>query len=211
MLANRPPTAPVVSAPALLQAGQLAAFVASATDPDGSTVRFEWDFDASDGIQVQARGPSVATTYATMGTRTVTVKAIDFHGLSATSTVEVAVDDALRLTLALLEADPERVGLTERPLLRLVVRDDAGSPVAGASLRIEVRHETGIVTAGLDATTDAAGVALVRLPNDSGTTPGVNVPGRHVVAANASAPSREGAPMDDVESTTAALAYVVAP
>lgn len=59
-----------------------------------SLLRYTWDFDASDGIQVDAEGASVRRRFRKPGTYTITLTVSDFFGLkpSATRTIKVTVN-----------------------------------------------------------------------------------------------------------------------
>lgn len=48
-----------------------------------SVLKYTWDFDASDGIQVDAEGPSVRRRFRKPGTFTVTLTVSDYYGLKA--------------------------------------------------------------------------------------------------------------------------------
>jgi len=67
---------------------------AGSGDADGFIVSYEWDFDASDGITVDATGPSPSNSYATDGVYTVTLTVTDNLGASssdiATATIVTA-------------------------------------------------------------------------------------------------------------------------
>jgi hypothetical protein len=59
-----------------------------------SVLKYSWDFDAKDGIQVDAEGPLVQRRFRKPGTYTVTVTVSDYFGLKApaTATFEVKVN-----------------------------------------------------------------------------------------------------------------------
>jgi PKD repeat protein len=88
---DQPPTAAidVPAATPTLDAGISAPFHGVATDPDaGDVLTLTWDFgDATSG----AAGASAAHAFAVPGTYTVTFRATDFAGLSATATRTVNV------------------------------------------------------------------------------------------------------------------------
>jgi PKD repeat protein len=67
--------------------GQITAFHAAASDPDGDAVKLAWDF----GDAQLATGPDPAHGYATAGTKTVTATATDPQGVSTVRTLEVSV------------------------------------------------------------------------------------------------------------------------
>ncbi len=58
----------------------------------GSTaVKYTWDFDAADGISVDAEGPSVTHRFRREGTFTVTVTAVDVFGLKQPRSAKITV------------------------------------------------------------------------------------------------------------------------
>ncbi len=70
-------------------------FTFSAYGFGGSSIlRYAWDFDARDGIQVDAEGQSVTRKFRKEGTYTVTLTVSDFYGLkpSYTTTMKVTVN-----------------------------------------------------------------------------------------------------------------------
>jgi PKD repeat protein len=79
-----PSQAPVASFVASPQpAGRPSTFDAGAsTDPDGTVVRYDWDF--GDGVSLPAGGPAPSHVYAAAGTRTVTLTVTDADGTSTT-------------------------------------------------------------------------------------------------------------------------------
>ncbi|MGQ9582650.1 MAG: PKD domain-containing protein [Thermoplasmatota archaeon] len=62
--------------------GETILFTASASDPDGGDVSLWWDFDDSNGVGLDATGPSVSTYYRWAGNRTVTCVASDGANLA---------------------------------------------------------------------------------------------------------------------------------
>jgi len=74
------PPSPVAGEPLTMDA-------AASSDPDGTIVRFEWDF----GDGVSTLGVTVEHTYAVEGTYTVSLNLTDNDGLWATSTQQVVV------------------------------------------------------------------------------------------------------------------------
>ena len=60
-------------------------------DPDGQTLTYSWDFDASDGIGKDATGATVETTYNKVGDYVVTLTVDDGLGLTASDTATVHV------------------------------------------------------------------------------------------------------------------------
>jgi len=59
-----------------------------------SPLKFQWDFDSSDGIQVDAEGQSVKRKFRKAGKYTITLTVVDQYGLKApaTSTLQVTVN-----------------------------------------------------------------------------------------------------------------------
>ena len=61
----------------------------------GATIlKYDWDFDNKDGIQVDASGPAVTRTFNKPGTYKVTVTVKDFYGLKkpVSKTIDVTVN-----------------------------------------------------------------------------------------------------------------------
>ncbi len=63
-------------------------------DTDGTIVSYEWDFDASDGIQLDGTGPTPSNTYAAAGLYTVTLTVTDNAGASDTATTTADISAA---------------------------------------------------------------------------------------------------------------------
>ena len=61
------------------------------SDPDGGIVSYSWDFDAADGIQMDATGITASTSYAIAGTYTVTLTVTDNGGAVDTASIQVTV------------------------------------------------------------------------------------------------------------------------
>lgn len=77
---------------AQLVSGGTANFTGEASDPMGNPiVSYEWDFDDSDGIQVDATGETVSFTYSTEGKYIVTLVATNDQGASSQATAYVYV------------------------------------------------------------------------------------------------------------------------
>ena len=70
-------------------------FIFTAAGSAGATpVKFTWDFDSTDGINVDAEGPVVKRRFRKDGTFTVTLTAVDIYGLKAPykTTIQVIVN-----------------------------------------------------------------------------------------------------------------------
>ncbi|HMI31853.1 MAG TPA: PKD domain-containing protein, partial [Candidatus Limnocylindrales bacterium] len=95
------PRCPVANAggPYSGNAGVPVAFDGTASaDPDGDALSYAWDFDASDGITVDATGPTPSHAYAAAGTFTVTLTVTETtspfcsHAATTTATILSACD-----------------------------------------------------------------------------------------------------------------------
>ncbi|MFC9734118.1 beta-propeller fold lactonase family protein [Streptomyces roseolus] len=76
-----PNQGPVAKISTLYSGGQTGVFTASGSaDPDGSVVRYEWDF--GDGTTATTTRPEITHTFAQAGAWTVTVTAVDDEGCS---------------------------------------------------------------------------------------------------------------------------------
>jgi uncharacterized delta-60 repeat protein len=92
---GRPPEVTLSADPRSPLTGQTVSLIASASDPDpGGTVdRYEWDFD-NDGLADRTTAaPGTTISYATPGTRTVRVRAVDEEGLAGEATIALDVVD----------------------------------------------------------------------------------------------------------------------
>lgn len=91
---NRPPVAQPEAMPSTGAAPLTVQFDARASDPDGSVVKYEWDFDSADGIQIEATSPRPTHTYTRAGSFVATVTVEDDDGTRASGTVTVTVTTA---------------------------------------------------------------------------------------------------------------------
>jgi len=75
---------------------QIAVTGASSVDPDGTIVNYQWDCDASDGVNLSAGAatPVASCTYTTIGSYTVTLQVTDDDGAMDTDTVTVTISNA---------------------------------------------------------------------------------------------------------------------
>jgi PKD domain len=80
-----------LTAPATAGTGQTVGLTAAFTDPDSAITGYDWDLDGDGTIDRTTDGPTTTTTYATPGTRKVTVHANDYRGGFGTADATVAV------------------------------------------------------------------------------------------------------------------------
>jgi extracellular elastinolytic metalloproteinase len=80
-----------LSAPATATTGRPVDLRAAFTDPDSAITGYDWDFDGDGRIDRSTDGPTTSTTYATPGTRRVTVQAKDYRGGTGAASATVAV------------------------------------------------------------------------------------------------------------------------
>ena len=106
-----------VNAPATATAGEAASFAATATDNWGP-VALHWDFGDGSG----ADGETPSHTFATAGTRTVTVTATDGAGNQATATRDVAVAAPPVPTVSAVRADARRGSASARSATAVTAR-----------------------------------------------------------------------------------------
>jgi YD repeat-containing protein len=93
VLDNQPPTARFTANPNPAVSGTNVTFNGStSSDPDGSIVKYEWDFDGNGSYETNA-GASASTTHAftTAGTVTVGLRVTDNGGKTATTTLPVTI------------------------------------------------------------------------------------------------------------------------
>ncbi|MCW2986104.1 MAG: hypothetical protein JWR63_3674 [Conexibacter sp.] len=95
VVADLPPTVAFTNAPAQPLVGAVVAFGATASDPDGSVARIEWDLD-DDGQFDDAAGAGATWTFREAGPHRVAVRAIDDRGVA---TVAFRTIDVVRPAL----------------------------------------------------------------------------------------------------------------
>jgi len=89
---NQPPVADAGNDKTTTEGVSVTFSGAGSTDPEGLPIAaYAWDFDDSDGIQVDATGLTATTTYGAEGTYTVTLTVTDARGETATDTATVHV------------------------------------------------------------------------------------------------------------------------
>jgi len=129
---NRPPEVSAAVSPAEPRINEPITFDASAsTDPDGSIVSYEWDFDG-DGIFDQTTSDPVVTyTYATSGRKSVTLRGTDDAGATGRTVISVDVGElavSVTRTISTIAALPGSTFL-------VVVRIEPETDLAGAGLQ----------------------------------------------------------------------------
>jgi PKD repeat protein len=90
VVGNRAPTAAFDVAPAAPLTGQSVTFSSTATDADGAVASQSWDLD-NDGAFDDGSAATASRSFATAGTYTVKLRAVDDDGVVATATKTVTV------------------------------------------------------------------------------------------------------------------------
>ncbi len=93
---NTPPNANAGGVYTGQKNSQITVTGAASNDPDGTIVLYQWDCDASDGVNLSAgsSSPIASCTYSTIGTYTVTLKVTDDDGATDTATGTVSIANA---------------------------------------------------------------------------------------------------------------------
>jgi hypothetical protein len=81
VMADKPPAVDFTNSPAQPVVGTVVTFRATASDPDGTVTKLEWDLD-HDGQFDDAAGPSATWTFPTTGSGIVAVRATDDKGVA---------------------------------------------------------------------------------------------------------------------------------
>jgi PKD repeat protein len=122
-----PPSASI-TAPSLLQIGQVGTFTATTSDPDGGSITLiEWDFE-DDGT-FDKTGASVSHSYGTAGQKTVRLRVTDSAAevTEATATVTVNAPPVARIT-----AEPTRAQIGQSVAFSGI---DSSDPDPGDSIQ----------------------------------------------------------------------------
>jgi glucose/arabinose dehydrogenase len=106
---NDPPTAAVTASPSPALVGQTVTFDASGSmDADGSVVEYRWDVGADGTVDATTSAPTFNESFASAGTRNVSVTVVDDDGATDAATATVAVDPAVtKLVDVGLEGAPD--------------------------------------------------------------------------------------------------------
>lgn len=163
---NQPPVA-IASATPQSGTAPLAVSLSAAGshDPDGSIVSWVWN--PGDGTAALS-GESVQHVFA-QGKHVATLTVTDAQGLSDSSSI--TIDATPPVSTTLLHVQDITVSLSgnrrsTRAVASIAVRDDSGNPVAGALVS---GRWSGVVSGEASATTDGAGIALLRSARVRGT------------------------------------------
>ena len=129
---NEPPLVGFTVSPADRRINQPVTFDASSSfDPDGRIAKYEWDFNGDGLFDSTTTEPTVTYTYATSGSKSVTVRATDNEGATARSTLSVSIGDlAVRVTRT-ISTSAALPGST----FLVVVRIEPQMDVAGVGLQ----------------------------------------------------------------------------
>lgn len=160
---------------------------AGSSDPDGddASLTFAWDFDPSDGFQVEATGRDIQHTFASPGSHNVTLRVTDQFGGTADLTQEVLVDDGIFVTVDLLTEDPTVSSVIEGTA-RVTLWDGTG--IHNMSVTIGVFYKpaptsTSRLLHTFEVVTGEDGTIAFELPADTDLG---NLVGDHFVTAFAS-------------------------
>jgi PKD repeat protein len=106
---NRLPTASFTAAPNPTLSGTTVNYTATASDPDGTIAKYEWDLDGNGSFETDTgTTASAATAYATPGARAVALRVTDNSG-GATTTATQTVTIQNRAPTASFTATPNPV------------------------------------------------------------------------------------------------------
>ncbi len=148
-------------------------FRADASDPDGSIVRYDWDFEGDGAIDTTSTVPTAVHAYSTGGARTARVLAFDASGKSSEATVVVSVCPPHDMR----DSAPSAAILVEGSLFGSSVKlAAAGSDVEGGSVGVAWILDGAVVGSG--RTLELSGLSAgphrveVRLVDTDGREPG---------------------------------------
>jgi PKD repeat protein len=114
-------------------------FDGSGSSDNIGIMSYNWDFDASDGIQEDATGVTATHTYTTAGTYTVTLTVSDDAGHEASDTLKVAVTEAPTNTMhvasiVMSTTKYKAQGWLTNATATVKIVDATGDPVNGANV-----------------------------------------------------------------------------
>jgi DNA-binding beta-propeller fold protein YncE len=93
VVVNRPPTATLTASPATVAGGQPVTFDASGSgDPEGLSLRYDWDLDGDGAFERRTLGPAVSHSYADSRVLSAQVRVSDPHRAMATASAPLTVD-----------------------------------------------------------------------------------------------------------------------
>lgn len=129
---NQPPTVGFSMTTANARVNQPITFDASASrDPNGQIVKYEWDFNGDGVFDQTTAAATVSYTYATAGTKTVTVRATDNGGATGRATQTVNVGDLAVKVTRTISTSAALPGST----FLVVVRMEPQMDIAGVGLQ----------------------------------------------------------------------------
>ena len=163
---NQPP---IVDAGANLtiNAGNTAHFNATASDPDGTIVLYEWDFDGDGVYDYNSTTASTAShTYATAGTYHVVVRVTDNDGATATDGLYVTVNapstPAPHLQIESLSLSKLNPSDGDRVTISVTLKNTGNAPAENITVKIFV---DGTLKDTIDYGTIGPGAAATRSYN----------------------------------------------
>jgi hypothetical protein len=128
---NAPPsiTSPATAMPNPALAGESISFTVAASDPNGGTLTYTWDFgDATSGS-----GASVPHIYPSPGTYTATVTVTDAFGAKASSSTAVTVNPAIHVSAITMMLNTSN-GKRKAASATATIVDSNGATVSGATV-----------------------------------------------------------------------------
>ncbi len=140
--------------------GQLVYVDGSASSDNIGVTSYSWDFDASDGIGVDATGVTAEHTYSTTGPLTVTLTVTDDADLTAQDNAIVTVSEAAAYMYvdAIVVTKVDLAKGFKKGRAEVVILDESGVAVSSASV-------TGTFSGDIDetvtATTNSSGLAVL--------------------------------------------------
>lgn len=129
---NEPPQVGFTVSPSNPRINQPVTFDASSSfDPDGLIAKYEWDFNGDGLFDSTTTEPTATYTYATSGSKSVTVRATDNEGATARATVSVSIGDLAVKVTRTISTSAALPGST----FLVIVRIEPQMDVAGVGLQ----------------------------------------------------------------------------